>query len=426
MQDKFVRLLYSFILFFYLPIALFNMWRQGANNPDYRSRWGERFGFVASISDGRKPYLIHCASVGEFLAAKPLIAKLVEDGTLVWVTCTTPTASDLIRNTFQQDIVHSYLPTDAAWVMRKFLKRVQPQLIILMETEVWPHLIHLADRNNIPVALINARLSESSFKGYRKLDFLLKNTWRRITLCAVQNEVYGSRFEALGVPLGRIQVLGNLKFDVVIPPQMEKEIAQSKDLFAERQIIIGGSTHEGEEEIILNSFQKLLSAKPNALLILAPRHKERFQQVADMIQSKNLSYVKRSSGLPVNHDTQVLLIDRMGELLLWYGVANIAFIGGSLIERGGHNPLEAMTFGVPLLSGRHVFNFEEVYNQLDQRQAIRWVEDAESLHDTLLGLLTTSETAKKIGEQARSLFALHRGATARTLAALHQCKDNEH
>ncbi|RTE87159.1 MULTISPECIES: lipid IV(A) 3-deoxy-D-manno-octulosonic acid transferase [Gammaproteobacteria] len=419
MRDRLVRLLYSFIFLLYVPVAIFNMWRQGANNPDYRSRWRERFGYV-TLSKHR-PYLIHCASVGEFIAAKPLISRLVEENTPIWVTCTTPTASDLIQSTFGEKIEHSYLPTDLPWVMKRFLNRVQPKLIVLMETEVWPNLIANAQKRSTPVALINARMSESSFRGYSKVKGIFAPTWSQLDLCAVQNENYGQRFEALGVLSSHIQVLGNLKFDVFIPPQVEKDIEAHKALLNERQIFIGGSTHQGEEEILLKAFTKLLKTKPKALLILAPRHKERFAEVAELIKTCQLECVTRTSGRPVTNSTQVLLVDCMGELLTWYGVSTIAFIGGSLIERGGHNPLEAMTFGVPLLSGRHVFNFEEVYAQLDQRQAIRWVSDENSLHDTLLGLLTAPETARTIGEQAKSLFALHRGATARTHAALHQC-----
>jgi len=402
------------------------MWRQGSQNPDYRSRWRERFGFVkkrkarAKAPSGR-PFLVHCASVGEFLAAKPLLHKLVAGETPVWITCTTPTASKMIQESFGEAVYHTYLPTDLLSSMKRFLDSVDPAVVVLMETEVWPNLVLSAERRRVPVALINARLSEKSFRGYQKLSFFLLPTWQRIALCAVQNERYGSRFETLGVQLNRIQVLGNLKFDISIPSGLATDIEETKSLLSHRQLITAGSTHEGEEALLLSAYKKLSRVRKQALLVIAPRHQERFAEVEKLIEAKGFRYVKRSTGRPIVDTTQVLLVDTMGELLLWYGAAEIAFVGGSLIPRGGHNPIEPMTFGIPIISGRHVFNFEEVYQQLDKQQAVRWVSDEASLHDTLLGLLTTTETAQRIGVQAKSLFALHRGATARTLAALHQC-----
>lgn len=422
MRAGYARWVYSFILYFVTPFVLFSLLWQSRNNKAYRSRWAERFGRVQvnhSVYNTR-PTLVHCSSVGEFLAAKAFIEQLLDAGTPVWVTCTTPTGSELIHSFLKGRGQHSYLPLDLPHAVKRFLTRVNPQTIVLMETEVWPNLVHYSKSAAIPIALINARMSERSQKGYLKLNALFLPSWQALSLCGAQNEVQAERFLTLGVRKEALQVSGNLKFDVQIPGPVRRDVSSFKELLIGRQVLTAGSTHSGEETVILEAFRKVLLCKPNTLLILVPRHKERFDEVAKLIEQTGLTMVRRSSGRPITKDTQVLLADSMGELMVWYGVASVAFVGGSLIERGGHNPLEPMAFGLPIMSGRHVFNFEEIFQQLDKRQAIRWVTDSESFHDTLLGLLSAIATAQRIGAQAQQVFARHRGATSRTHAAVQQ------
>jgi len=418
----YARWVYSVILYLVTPLVLLSLLWQSRNNTAYRSRWAERFGRVRvnhSVNSTR-PTLVHCASVGEFLAAKAFIEQLLDAGTPVWVTCTTPTGSELIHSFLKGRGQHSYLPLDLPHAVKRFLTRVNPQTIVLMETEVWPNLVHYSKGAGIPIALINARMSERSKKGYLKLNALFLPCWQALSLCGAQNEVQAERFLTLGVRNEALQVSGNLKFDVQIPGPVRRDVSSFKELLIGRQVLTAGSTHSGEETVILEAFRKVLLCKPNTLLILVPRHKERFDEVAKLIEQTGLTMVRRSSGRPISKDTQVLLADSMGELMVWYGVASVAFVGGSLIERGGHNPLEPMAFGLPIMSGRHVFNFEEIFQQLDKRQAIRWVTDSESFHDTLLGLLSAIATAQRIGAQAQQVFARHRGATSRTHAAVQQ------
>lgn len=419
MRAGYARWVYSVVLYIAVPFVLLSLLWQSRKNSAYRKRWAERFGRAPTPKQTR-PTLVHCASVGEFLAAKQFIAGLLEAGTPVWVTCTTPTGSELIREFLNGRGQHTYLPIDLPHALKRFLTRVQPQTVVLMETELWPNLVYYCQQRHIPVALINARMSERSLKGYLKVKALFQPSWQGLSLCGAQNDVQAERFLTLGVRKEALQVNGNLKFDVQIPAVVRRDVNIFKELLAGRQVLTAGSTHSGEESLILEAFSQLLQCKPNTLLILVPRHKERFDEVAKLVEQAGLTMVRRSSGRPITEATQVLLADSMGELMLWYGIASVAFVGGSLIARGGHNPLEPMAFGLPIISGRHVFNFEEVFQQLDQRQAVRWVSNVNNLHDTVLGLLGTLETAQRIGAQAQQLFARHRGATARTQAAVQQ------
>ncbi|MCC5856478.1 MAG: lipid IV(A) 3-deoxy-D-manno-octulosonic acid transferase [Idiomarina sp.] len=416
---------YSACLFVLTPVLFFWLWLQSHKNQAYRQRWDERRARHDMSQLKRHSILVHCASVGEFLAAQPLIEKLVGDGSEVLVTCTTPTGSALIQERLGAKVSHCYLPIDRPTAIKRFLVAMSPRAIILIETEIWPNLIHAAKAQSIPTMLINGRMSERSLRGYQRVWWLFTPIWQSLDYCAAQTEEQAERFAELGVRQEALDVSGNLKFDVQIPPPVRREVEAFKSLFSNRQVITVGSTHEGEEAIVLDAFKQMLQAKPNALLILVPRHQERFEAVAQEVEQRGLSMVRRTSGRPVTSDIQVLLADTMGELLIWYGVATIAFVGGSLIERGGHNPLEPMAFGVPIVSGRHTFNFAEVYRQLDNRQAVRWVQDVSSLHDTWLGLLTTTDTAQRIGAQAQQVFSLHRGATARVCARIHQLVGKE-
>lgn len=422
---SFYRWFYSGLLYIATPLIWGWLWLKGRNNPDYRRRWQERV--ARRWETGQAPMktgglLVHCASVGEFLAAKPLIERVLDsqpDRNLL-ITCTTPTASALITKALGSRVQHCYLPIDTPAAITRFLERFRPTGIVLMETEVWPNLILQAHKRGVPVGLINGRLSERSLKGYLRFDKLMRPVWSSLTLCAVQNDTIAERFRELGVTDQALDVSGNLKFDVIISPAVRAETEQLKSLIGHREIMVAASTHEGEEQIILDAWSRICRTRPQALLILVPRHKERFREVASLVEKHNFDFVTRSSGRPVLESTQVLLGDTMGELMIWFGIARIAFVGGSLIERGGHNPLEPMAYGLPVLSGRNVFNFEQVYKQLDARQAVRWVQDTDSLHDTVLGLLQNTETAQTIGAQAQQIFGRHRGATARTQMLIEQ------
>ncbi|WP_157981269.1 lipid IV(A) 3-deoxy-D-manno-octulosonic acid transferase [Aliidiomarina sanyensis] len=418
--------LYSALLISFTPLVLFYFWWHGRKNPDYRSRLRERFARQAVPAEARGAIVFHCVSVGEFMAARPLIERFVQEdtGRPIVVTCMTPTGAKLIQETFAHVIgdrvFQYYMPLDIPSAVKRFYDKLEPRAMVILETELWPNLVLQGRARQVPILLVNGRMSDQSKKGYTRMSWLFEPVWGALNYCGAQSERIADHFRAIGVRDEALEIAGNLKFDVQIPPRIYQEIEQFRELFGTRRVITAGSTHEGEEDIILGAFQDVLQSKPSTLLILVPRHQERFEDVAKKLDEAGVRYVRRSSGRPILPETQVLLADTMGELLIWYGLATVAFVGGSLIERGGHNPLEPMAFGVPVVSGRHVFNFVEVYDQLDQRQAVRWVQDRESLFATLSGLLTTVETAQRLGAQARQIFEQHKGATARTKSRIEQ------
>lgn len=413
--------LYSGLLYLFTPLILVYFWRQGRRNPAYRARLQERFGRQEIPLKYQSGVIFHCVSVGEFIAARPLIQRFIQrnPNTPVIITSMTPTASELIQSTFSDQVFHCYLPIDTPSAVRRFLDHAKPQAMVVLETELWPNLVYQCSAHEIPVVLVNGRMSEQSMRGYLRLDWLFKQVWGALRYCGTQTARHAERFTRIGVQSERIEAVGNLKFDVTCSTQLHKDIADYRELFGHRPVITAGSTHEGEEIELLTAFQTILETVPDALFILVPRHQERFQQVADLLEQKGVRYVRRSSGAPVLPSTQVLLADTMGELMLWYGVAQVAFVGGSLITRGGHNPLEPLALAVPIVSGRHVFNFQEVYDELEQLDAVHWVTDQSSLVATLAELLNNDD-AKVKTMHAQSIFAQHQGATARYLTLIEE------
>lgn len=415
-----LRAVYSIVLAVILPLIYgFLLW-QSRRNPEYRQRFAERGSWQTVPTRAAGGVIFHCVSVGEFLAARRLIGEFLHSYPTcpITVTCTTPTASALIKEQLGEQVYHCYLPFDTPLAVRRFLNKLRPRALVIMETELWPNLISQADQRGTACCLINARMSERSARGYHKVRALLRPVWAALRLIAVQDQASAERLVQIGARDEAVHISGNLKYDVNIDDQVRQAVSDYKVLLASRQVLTVASTHEGEESIALDAFEALLQNRPGTLLILVPRHQERFAAVYEDITRRGLNCVRRSSGHPVTMQTQVLLGDSMGELMLWYGVATVATIGGSLIPRGGHNPLEAMVYGVPVVSGRHVFNFQQVYSELDARQAVRWVDDTEGLYTTWLNLLTEPATAQRIGAQAQQVFARHRGATQRMCAAI--------
>lgn len=418
-QPQFTRwslALYSGLLYLFTPLILLYFWRQGRRNPAYRARLDERFGKHKIPDRYCGGVVFHCVSVGEFLAARAMIQRFIQrhPHTPVIITSMTPTASELIEKTFAARAFHCYLPIDTPTAVSRFLNQAKPLSIVVLETELWPNLVHQCRRRKTPIVLVNGRMSEQSMRGYVRLDWLFKQVWGALDFCGAQTESAAQRFQRIGVPADKVDVVGNLKFDISCSEKLRNEIKDYKALFGERPIITAGSTHEGEEVQLLKAFTSVLKQHPTALFILVPRHQERFQAVAELVEQRGFKYVRRSAGVPVLPTTQVLLADTMGELMLWYGVANVAFVGGSLITRGGHNPLEPLALAVPIVSGTHVFNFQEVYDQLDSLEAVNWVTADDQL-DLVLERLLDDENAQLKTAHAQSLFAQHEGATDRYL-----------
>ncbi|MBW8190693.1 lipid IV(A) 3-deoxy-D-manno-octulosonic acid transferase [Neiella marina] len=420
-----VRLCYSTLLFLALPIILGRQLWRSRQDAGHRQRWSERLGFVAPLdrTNGRIIHF-HLVSVGETLAALPLLNLWLKQHPTdqVHVTCMTLTGSREIQKRLGDQVSHSYLPYDLPMAMSTFYRRIPAAVTVIMETELWPNLLYQAKRHQVKTLVMNARLSERSFNRYGRWPVATQHLLAPVNLICCQNQATLDRFAALGARSNQLQLTGNLKFDMDIADDLlERGNTLRIELGEKRPIWIAGSTHDGEDDILLQAHASICHRHPDALLILVPRHPERFDQVAKLISQHNLSFERRSnhdvSGQQL-HTANVLLGDTMGELMVLYRAADIAFVGGSLVERGGHNPLEPVALTRPVVSGRHVFNFTEVYQMLDEQQAVRWANDAPALATAVTTLLTDAAQANDMTLAASQVLSRHQGAKEKTQAAI--------
>ncbi|MEM6162419.1 lipid IV(A) 3-deoxy-D-manno-octulosonic acid transferase [Erwinia sp. P6884] len=412
--------LYTALLYLIQPLIWLRLWLRGRKAPAYRKRWAERYGFCKGKvkPDG---ILLHSVSVGETLAAVPLVRALRHryPSMPITVTTMTPTGSERAASAFGKDVHHVYLPYDLPGSMNRFLDNVNPRLVIIMETELWPNMIAQLHARKIPLVIANARLSERSAKGYGKLGTFMQRLLQRITLIAAQNEEDGERFVSLGLKRSQLTVTGSLKFDISVTPELAaRAITLRRQWAPRRPVWIATSTHEGEESIILDAHRRLLSRFPDLLLILVPRHPERFSTARELTQKAGFSFTLRSSGEIPSGSTQVVIGDTMGELMLLYGIADLAFVGGSLVERGGHNPLEAAAHALPVLMGPHTFNFKDICARLQQADGMITVTDAASLDKEIGTLLTDEDYRLYYGRHAVEVLHQNQGALQRLLQLL--------
>ncbi|MFC0445333.1 lipid IV(A) 3-deoxy-D-manno-octulosonic acid transferase [Pseudidiomarina halophila] len=416
-----MTLLYRLLIRACLPLVFIYLWLRGRKAPAYRLRWRERLALQTIPANARQGLLIHCVSVGETVAAREFIEQVLARYPQLPVTLSsmTPTASELAQTLFADHVHHLYLPVDTPGAMRRFFDKLAPRVVVVLETEVWPGFLQQAQLHKVPVLLLNARMSEKSQQTYLKYSWLTGPIWQQLTWVAAQNHTSAERFMHLGVASDRIAVRGNLKFDSHVPVDLLARATALKQQL-QRPIVLAASTHQGEDELVLKAFTELLDNVPNALLILVPRHPERFAAVAEKVAGKGLSYVRRSAAESPEANNQVWLGDTMGELVFWYAAADVAFVGGSLIKRGGHNPLEPIATHTPVVSGPHVFNFQEIYQRLDGVGGVRWAADADELALQWLDLLNDANLRFTMQRAAVSEFAQDQGATAAMLSDLHQ------
>ena len=419
-----MRVLYSVLLYLLTPLILLRLLWRSRELPAYRQRIGERFGFVAAPLQPIAVW-VHAVSVGEALAALPLIHALVARHGVgrVWVTTTTPTGSERVRALLGDEVLHSYAPYDLPHVVARFLGRVRPERIVVMETELWPNLLRAAARRRVPLTIANARLSPRSLRGYSRVAGLARRTLADCAAIAAQSEADAARFRMLGAPAARVSVMGNIKFDQTVP---EAQIDAGRALRARigsRPVWIAASTHEGEEERLLDTQRQLLAARPETLLILVPRHPQRFDEVGRLIERKALAMQRRSrlgelkQATPLDAETQVLLGDSMGEMFAYFAAADLAFVGGSLVAVGGHNVLEPAALGLPVLFGPHMHNFVAARDLLlDARAALQ--VDAGALAGTVAALLADAPRRAALGDAGRAVVAANRGALQRLLQLL--------
>ncbi|CAK9886952.1 MAG: 3-deoxy-D-manno-octulosonic acid transferase [Candidatus Erwinia impunctatus] len=412
--------LYTALLYLIQPLIWLRLWMRGRKNPAYRKRWAERYGYCSGkvLPEG---ILLHSVSVGETLAAVPLVRALRHryPDLPITVTTMTPTGSERAAFAFGQEVHHVYLPYDLPCAMRRFLNTVRPRLVIIMETELWPNMINQLSKRKIPLIIANARLSERSARGYQKTGRFMQRLLSKVTLIAAQNEEDGERFVSLGLKRSHLAITGSLKFDISVTPELAvRAVTLRRQWAPHRPVWIATSTHEGEESIILAAHRQLLTTFPNLLLILVPRHPERFSTAIELTQHAGLSFTLRSSGDIPTSNTQVVIGDTMGELMLLYGIADVAFVGGSLVLRGGHNPLEAAAHAIPVLMGPHTFNFKDICAKLQQADGLITVNDADSLQKEIASLLTDEDYRRYYGRQGVDVLYQNQGALQRLLTLL--------
>ncbi|MGP1924227.1 MAG: lipid IV(A) 3-deoxy-D-manno-octulosonic acid transferase [Arsenophonus sp. NEOnobi-MAG3] len=412
--------LYKILIYLIQPIIWLRLLWRSRKSSSYCKRWKERYGFCKGkvIPGG---ILLHSVSVGETLAAVPLVKALRHHYPTISITVTTmtQTGSERVLSEFGNDVQHVYLPYDLAGSVRRFLNYTDPKLTIIMETELWPNLILQLRQRKIPLVIANARLSERAAARYQKLGYFIKNLSQKITLVAAQNQEDGERFITLGLARKKLNVIGNLKFDISVTPEiLVKTITLRRKWAPNSQVWIATSTHEGEESIILQAHTKLLKQFPNLLLILVPRHPERFAQAKALTKKAKLRYICRSKNQVPNEDTQVIIGDTMGELMLLYGIADLAFVGGSLVEKGGHNPLEAAAHALPVLMGPYTFNFKDICTKLKEADGLITVNDIKSLILTVSHLLKDEDFRLYHGRQAKEVLHENQGALEKLIKLL--------
>jgi 3-deoxy-D-manno-octulosonic-acid transferase len=425
------RFTYNLLFTLILPLIVLRLLWRSLRAPAYARRWAERFGFV-TLNPAQKAQRgqwlwVHAVSVGESIAAAPLIRKLRSEhpGIPIVVTTMTPTGSERVRDMFGDDVCHVYAPYDHPWAVQNFLSRFQPRLLVIMETELWPNIIHYTRKGGGRVIVANARLSEKSARGYEKFPALGMPMLQQIDCIAAQARNDAERFVRLGVSAQQLQITGSIKFEIELPDTLaEKQRALQALIEGDRPVLIAASTREGEEEKVLDAYLQCLREVPELLLLLVPRHPERFKTVAKLCADKGLTVVKRSDGEIVTPLCNVFLGDSMGEMLTYFSVADIAFVGGSLVNTGCHNVLEPAAMALPVFVGPSQFNFQTICEQLEEAGALRTVADAKALATAVVEASLDTALRERMGHAGRALVAENRGALGRTYALVLQFYGN--
>ncbi|MCX7157483.1 MAG: lipid IV(A) 3-deoxy-D-manno-octulosonic acid transferase [Rhodocyclales bacterium] len=420
------RFIYTLAVLALLPWAVLHLLWRGRRQPEYLRHWGERFGFFAAtnVQDSAAPTIwLHAVSVGETRAAQPLVAALREhypDHRILF-THMTPTGRATSEALFGDSVERIYLPYDTPWAVRRFLRHFRPEFGLIMETELWPNLIATCRQEYIPLRLVNARLSERSERRYAKFPALTRGALQGLTAIGAQSASDAARLEALGAQ--RVIVTGNIKFDVATPQQQIELGREFRASWDNRPVWLAASTRGGEEALILDAWKKVMrsgiplrdGAGGAALLVLVPRHPQRFDEVARLVTERGFRLQRRSEKTAIEPATQILIGDSMGEMFAWYASADIAFIGGSLLDFGSQNLIEAAACGTPILIGPSTRNFAEAAREAIACGAARSIRDADDLATQVNSMLADAGARQAMGSAGQAFAERHRGATARTL-----------
>jgi 3-deoxy-D-manno-octulosonic-acid transferase len=415
-----LRCIYTLLLSIASPFLFLSLYKKKEGKPPFGSRWKEHFGFTPPLKTANRPIWIHAVSVGEAIAATPIIKALKKQNPEqpILVTTTTSTGAEQI-NKLGDLVEHRYMPVDFSFAVRGFLKATNPKKMLIMETELWPNTLHTVAKCGIPISVLNARLSEKSYVGYKKVQPIFNLLGKHLTHVCCQYQDDADRFIALGIDKKRVYVTGSVKFDIEITDNViELGKCLRHELGSERAVWIAASTHKGEDEQVLSAHQELLKTIPNALLILVPRHPERFNSVFELCLQSGFTCVKRTSKQVISSDTQVYLGNTMGEMLTLIGASDVCFMGGSLLgdKVGGHNVLEPAALGVPVITGPSYFNFKEIVDLLSNNSALEIIASPEQLSSDLSTLFCNNERHNSMIGNAARIVKLNQGALLNTIS----------
>lgn len=419
-----MRFFYNVLIYLLLPLFALYWVLRGIGNRRYFDRLGQRFGFGFPKLD--RCIWVHAVSVGEVQASAPLVRALLErfPQTPLLITTVTPTGAAHVDKIFGTCVVHCYLPFEFPDAVSRFFRAVNPIAAMIMETEIWPNLYRACGVRDIPLILVSARISPRSVPGYRRMLPLIRETLSHGIIIAAQSQADADRFLELGANAVRTWVTGSIKFDIALDEDLpEKGQAVRRSLFGERPVWVAASTHEGEERIVLAAHKALQEKIPELLLVLVPRHPERFESVRTLAEKEHFTVVARTDKESCRSETDVFLLDTMGELTLFYATGDIAFVGGSLVPIGGHNLLEPAALGLPIVTGPHVFNAQDVANKLLESAACRTVNDTDELADVVAALLQDKQMAQAMGDNAAKVLAGNRGSLQRLMVLLEPLLD---
>ncbi|ADV33983.1 3-deoxy-D-manno-octulosonic-acid transferase [Candidatus Blochmanniella vafra str. BVAF] len=421
----FYFVIYDIIMYIVQPIIWIRLLWLSIKVPEYRKNWLERYSYHYTTIGSSKlgGIVLHAVSVGEILSIVPLIKKFKKKYPNLAIIVTTMTPSGLklaCQVTINyQNVQCMYLPYDLPNAVKRFINRIKPKLFIIVETELWPNLIRTLYLYKIPIVILNARLSHSAFKKYKKISCFFKYIVQCITIVLAQDKENAGRFLKLGLKRYQLRIIGNLKFDVVVTHDILKQISDLKQNWTRNRIVwIAGSTHQGEEKILLKVHENLLTIFPNLLMILSPRHPERFSHVINITKNFGFSYITKSSGVIPSENIQVIINNTIGELMLLYGISDIAFVGGSLVPHGGHNPLEPATYAIPIIMGPYVFNFNSICSTLHKLGGLINIVDVDSLIKVMYLLLKDQELRLHYGKCAYKAFQKNEGVTSQAFNIL--------
>lgn len=416
LSQRITLIAYSLLMYALTPLTLIHLVTRGLKQRDYFNRWSERFAMYRKPAQAPCLWL-HAVSVGEVNAITPLLKSLRArySDTALLITTTTPTGSARVQALFGDSVQHVYLPYDTPGAVNYFLNYFQPKIAIIMETEIWPNLFAEIGRRAIPLLIVNARLSERSMRGYKIIAPLMRIAMQSVTQVAAQSKMDLQRYQNLGVSGRQGQVTGNLKFDVDLPTQLSAQARQWRAVWGMRPIWIAASTHPEEEAVVIAAHKKIKTQIPNALLLWAPRHPERFESVTELLDKEAWQIRNRREHDVPDCDTDVFIINTLGELLAFYACADVAFVGGSFQAIGGHNLLEPASLGVPSVVGPHTFNFVDITQLLLNVGAVQQLQSSALLPDAILAFLSDKKRAQQCGEAGRKHIERERGALDRTL-----------